>query len=198
MNTPKYSNTLKLVMLALLTSIVVVLQFFGALIRFGPFSVSLVLIPIAIGAALIGTVAGGWLGLVFGLVVLMSGDASAFLAINPAAAIAVVLLKGMLAGLAAGVVYRMFEKKNKTAAAFIMAAVCPIVNTGVFLAGVYVFFLPTVTEWGAAAGYANVTAFIFIGMVGINILFELFLNLLLSPVIVRLIQYGLELLGSRE
>lgn len=186
----KTFNTRKLVLLALLTAIVVVLQLLGAFIKFGPFSISLVLLPIAVGAALTGVYAGGWLGLVFGLVVLISGDAAAFMAINPLAAVAVVLLKGALAGLAAGAVYKMFEKKNRTVAAVAAAVVCPIVNTGVFIAGSYAFFLPTLTTWAEAAGFASATAFIFFGMVGVNFLIELGLNIVLSPLIVRLIQYG--------
>ena len=38
----------------LLTAIVVVLQLFGSAIKFGPFSISLVLLPIVVGAALYG------------------------------------------------------------------------------------------------------------------------------------------------
>jgi len=190
MKTTKVLNTRNLVLLALLTAIVVVLQLLGAFIRFGPFSISLVLMPIAVGSALIGAFAGGWLGLVFGLVVLLSGDAGPFLAVNPIATVIVVLLKGALAGLASGWVYRLFEKKSKTVAAVIASAVCPIVNTGLFIIGCYLFFLPTLTEWGVASGAVNVTAYIFLILVSANFLVELGINLLLSPTIVRLIQYG--------
>jgi len=184
-------NTRKLVLLALLTGIVVLLQFLGAFIRFGPFSISLVLMPIVVGAALIGAYAGGWLGLVFGFVVLVSGDAALFLAVNPAATILVVLLKGLLAGLAAGAVYGLLAGKSRTAAAIGAAIACPIVNTGVFILGSYAFFLPTLTMWAeAAGGFANVTAFIFIGLVSVNFPVEFGLNLVLSPTIVRLVQYG--------
>ena len=58
----KRFNTRKLTGLALLTAVVVILQFLGAFIRFGPFSISLVLIPIVVGAALYGVLAGAWLG----------------------------------------------------------------------------------------------------------------------------------------
>jgi len=198
MKTAKSFNTRKLVLLALLTAIVVMLQFLGAFIRFGPFSISLVLLPIAVGAALNGIYAGGWLGFVFGFVVLLSGDAGAFLAINPAATIAVVLLKGTLAGFAAGAAYRLICGKSRTIAAITAAAVCPIVNTGVFIIGSYLFFIPTLTEWGVAAGAANVTAYIFLILISGNFLFELGLNLVLSPTIVRLIQYGQDRrIGSR-
>jgi len=196
MNTAKHVNVRKLVLLALLTAIVVLLQFLGAFIRFGPFSISLVLLPIAVGAALNGIYAGGWLGFVFGLVVLLSGDAGAFLIVDPAATIFVVLLKGTLAGLAAGAVYRLFSRISRTVAAIAAAAVCPIVNTGIFIIGSYVFFLPTLTEWGIEAGAANVTAYIFLFLITGNFLFELGLNLILSPTIVRLIQYGQDRRGS--
>ena len=189
-------KTRNLVLLAFLTAITVVFQLLGSFVRFGPFSISLVLMPIAVGAALIGISAGGWLGLVFGAVVLLSGDAMPFLAVSVPSTIFVVLLKGTLAGFAAGAVYRAIARKSKTIAAIIAAAICPIVNTGIFVAGVYMFFLPTVTEWGVAAGAANVTAFIFVGMISINFVVELILNIVLSPVIVRLIQYGQDRRGK--
>ena len=190
MNNAKTLNTRNLVLLALLTAIVVVLQFLGAFIRFGPFSISLVLLPITIGAALIGMYAGLWLGLVFGFVVLISGDAAPFLAVNVFGTVLVVLIKGALAGFVSGVAYKLLGTRNKTAAATVAAVFCPIVNTGIFVIGCYVFFLPTVAAWGTAAGALNTTAFIFLGMIGANFLIEFGINLILSPVIVRLIQYG--------
>ena len=185
----KHYDTRNLVLLAILTAIVIALQLLGAFIRFGTFSISLVLMPIAIGAALLGVLAGAWLGLVFGIVVLVSGDAGIFLAIDPAATVFIVLLKGALAGLAAGFAYKLLEGLNRTLAALAAAIVCPIVNTGIFIAGCYIFFLPTLTEWAGAANAVSVTAFIFLGMVGINFLLELGVNIVLSPTIVSLIQY---------
>ena len=198
MNIAKPFNTRKLVLLALLTAIIIVLQVLAIVTRplFPTFSISLVLMPIVIGTALVGVYAGGWLGLAFGLAVLISGDAAPFMAINPAATIGVVLLKGMLAGLAAGAVYKLLERKSKIVAAIVAAIVCPIVNTGVFIIGSYMFFLPTITEWGAAAGAANATAYIFLVMAGINFLVEFGLNLVLCPTIVRLIQLGQDRRGK--
>lgn len=200
----KRFNTRKLTGLALLTAVVVILQFLGAFIRFGPFSISLVLIPIVVGAALYGVLAGAWLGFVFGLVVLLSGDAAAFLVISPVGTVLVVLLKGALAGLCAGAVYRalsrvdaqivlMVKSKEKWGvelAVIVAAVVAPVVNTGIFLLGCLVFFLPTVTEWGQAMGFESVGKYMILGLVGGNFLFELLFNVILSPVIVRLIRLG--------
>ena len=104
------TKTSKVVGLGLFTAIVVVLQFLGSFIKFGPFSITLVLAPIVIGAALYGIGAGAYLGLVFGATVLISGDAAAFLTINPIGTVIIVLLKGMLAGLAAGLVYSLISR----------------------------------------------------------------------------------------
>ena len=186
----KRFDTRKLTGLALFTAIVVILQFLGAFIRFGPFSISLVLIPIVVGAALYGVLAGAWLGFVFGLVVLLSGDAAAFLVINPIGTVLVVLLKGALAGLCAGAVYKALCQKNETVAVIAAAVAAPVVNTGIFLLGCLLFFLPTITEWGQAMGFESVGKYMILGLVGGNFLFELLFNIVLSPVIVRLIRLG--------
>ncbi|MBQ6335181.1 MAG: ECF transporter S component [Erysipelotrichaceae bacterium] len=185
----KNEKTRKIAGISILTAIVIVLQLMGSFIRFGPFSISLVLIPIVVGAALYGPYAGAFLGFIFSLVVLLSGDAAAFLAVNVFGTILTVLAKGTLAGLCAGIVYKLFAKKPFLAA--VMAAIsCPIVNTGIFILGCYLFFYETVSAWGAAFGFANTSAYIFLGMIGANFLFELLSNIILSPVIVRVINMG--------
>ena len=57
------TNTKTIVGMGILTAVVIALQAFAISIRFGLFSISLVLAPIIIGAALYGVWAGGWLGL---------------------------------------------------------------------------------------------------------------------------------------
>ena len=182
-------STKTMVLAAILTALVVVLQFIGQTIRLGPFMISLVLVPIVIGAATCGPKIGGWLGFVFGLFVLISGDAAAFLTINIFGTIVTVLLKGVLCGFVAGYVYQLLEGKNKTLAVFAAAIVCPVVNTGVFLLGCAVFFMDTIKLWSTLGPiqYDSVIAYMFLGLVGGNFLVELGMNLILSPAIVRLV-----------
>jgi uncharacterized membrane protein len=186
----KRLDTRTLTGMALLTAVVVILQLLGAFVRFGPFSISLVLIPIVVGAALYGPAAGAWLGFVFGLVVLLSGDAAAFLAVNPLGTVLTVLVKGAGAGFCAGLVFRALEKKNAWTAAILAAVTAPVVNTGIFLLGCVCFFMPTVTEWATAMGFPSVGNYMIFGLVGANFLVELAVNIVLSPVIVRLIKIG--------
>lgn len=172
----------------ILTALVVVLQMLGQFIKFGPFSISLVLVPIVLGAALCGTKVSTWLGFVFGIAVLYT-DAGLFLEISPIGTVITVMLKGTLCGLAAGLVYNALNKKLKKNTFAVMAAalVCPVVNTGIFLLGCVVFFLEAVRGWGVAGGFENVATYLIVGMVGINFLVELAINIFLSPVVVRII-----------
>ncbi len=189
----KREQTQKLVLGAILTALVVVLQLMGSFIKLGPFSVSLVLVPIVLGSALCGYKIGAWLGLVFGLSVMLSGDAAGFLAIDVFGTWVTVLLKGTLCGLLAGIVYKLLEKRNRYVAVIAAAIVCPIVNTGVFLLGCTVFFLETIAQWGASEGFTNVVGYMFLGLAGGNFLFELATNIILAPTILRVISFNKKL-----
>lgn len=182
----KNTKTQKIVGIGLFTAIIVALQLLAASIKFGPFSITLVLAPIVIGAALYGIGAGAWLGLAFGVSVLISGDAAAFMTINPAGTVVTVLLKGMLAGLVAGLIYKALESKNKTVAVILAGIACPIVNTGIFLAGCYLFFQEWLVSVFGTTGFATVVT----GLVSVNFAVELGINMVLASVIVRVIDIG--------
>ena len=170
----------------LFTAIVIVLQMLGAVIRFGPFSITLTLVPIIVGAAIYGTWAGGWLGFVFGMVVLFN-DSALFLAVNPFGTILTVLAKGICCGLAAGTVYKLLSKKSVWTGVISAAIVAPIVNTGLFIIGCLIFFMPTINEWAAAAGYESGGKFLIFGMVGLNFIVEMAIGIVLSSVVAKII-----------
>ena len=217
------SKTKKIVGIGLFTAIVLVLQFLGGSIKLGMFSISLVLLPIVVGAAVYGWQAGAWLGFMFGFAVMLSGDAAAFLAVDIAGTVLTVLVKGTAAGLCSCLAYKFvlqllnkysqnriqlmkkqyglgeccesgvydyISRNNRYFAVIVAAVICPIVNTGVFLLGCNIFFIETISAWGAAAGFENAASYMFLGLAGTNFLIELGTNLLLSPVIVRLISYA--------
>lgn len=191
MSVTKRNHTQKLVGMALFSAIVVILQLLGAFIRFGQFSVSLVLIPIVVGAAVYGIGAGAWLGFVFGVAVLLSGDSATFLAINPIGTVATVLLKGTAAGLFVDLLYSALQKVNKYLAVIVSAVVCPVINTGVFLIGCKLFFWETIKEWSDASEYGSeIAKYIIFMLIGGNFLFEFVINLVMSPTIIKVIDIG--------
>ena len=182
-------NTKTLVLSAVLTAVVVVLQVMAILTRaiLPAFAINLVLIPIVIGAAIGGIKVGAWLGFASGVAVLVSGDAAAFLTVSIGGTIAVVLLKGLASGIAAALVYKLLENKNKYLAVIAAAIACPVANTGVFVLGCFAFFMDTIREWGEAMGFENAFAYIIFGMIGVNFIIELVLNIVLSPAVIRLL-----------
>ena len=181
-------TTQRLALAAVFTALVILLQLLGSFIRFGVFSISLVLAPIIIGAALCGWQFGGWFGFIFGIAVLLSGDAAPFLAINPAGTVITVLLKGMLCGIAAGLCYKLLEKHSVYFAALLAAIAAPVVNTGVFLIGCRLFFFETIAQWGIAAGAESTVQYMFFFLAGGNFIFELITNIVLVPVIIKIIK----------
>ena len=185
-----HSKTRALTGTAILTAVVIVLQLLGSFIRFGTFSISLVLIPIVVGAAMYGTWSGAWLGFVFSMVVLFQPDTQFFMGISAFGTILTVLVKGTLCGLCAGLVYLAVEQKNRYLAVVLAAIACPVVNTGIFLWGCRLFFFDTIREMAGAKGFDNAGTFLLVGFVGLNFVFEMIVNIVLSPVIVRLLNIG--------
>ena len=188
MNNKRSMSTASLVFLAIMTALVVLLQVIGGGIKFGMFSISLVLVPIVLGASVGGPIAGAWLGFIFSIAVFLTGDAAAFLVVNVPGTIITVFAKGILAGLASGLLFKLLSKANKYVAVFTSTTICPIVNTGIFLIGCRLFFYETIAEWGAALGFESAAAYMFFGLAGLNFLIELATNLILSPVILRLLK----------
>lgn len=182
--------------LAMLIALVVVLQIFGGFIKFGPFSLTLVLIPIVIGSVVLGAGEGTALGAVFGVTVTVQCalgiDAGGFIlwGINPFFTALICIVKGMAAGFVPGVIYRALNKSGDkkgrhTVGAVLAAASAPVVNTGIFLAGLSLFFNSTLVEW---AGGANVLLYIVTVLVGINFVIEFCVNTVVSPAISTVIR----------
>lgn len=183
----KKEQTEKLALMALLTALVAVLSYFGGFIKIGGLaSISLTLIPVVVGAALMGPAAGAWLGGVSGVVFFATADAAFWFGLSVVGTVITVMLKGVLSGLCAGLAYKLFEKKNRYLAIIISAIVCPVVNTGIFLLGCFVFFMDTIVA-GAAAESMSLFSYLIVVFVGLNFVFELATNIVLSPALLRII-----------
>lgn len=186
----KSLSTKNLVLTALLTALVVILQLLSLAARaIGiPFAISLALIPIVVGAAISGPKAGAWLGFVCSLVILLT-DSAAFMAVNAIGTILTVIVKGIASGYLAGLVYSLLSRFNKFIATAAAAIVCPIVNTGIFLIGCNIFFMDTIKGWAEAANMgSDISGYIIFVLVGVNFIIELAANIILSPVTVHLLK----------
>ena len=184
-------NIKKLVGMATLTALVVGLQFLSNYVSFGSVSITLALIPIAMGAVLYGPLAGLFLGLVMGGIVLTAPSTIAvFMPINLPLTILLCLVKTGVAGLVSGLLFKLFAyiakkqesvkaKKILFAAGIIVAAlVIPVINTGIFIVGAVLWF--SEPFGGTFAGIVS-------AVLTINFLIEFLVSAILSPALVTLV-----------
>ncbi len=186
----KNAKIKRMASIALLMALVVVMQAISSVIPpVSGFPISLVLIPIVLGAALYGPTAGAILGATFGVIVFVNCVAGAdpggamVLQANPVLCFVVVMGKGILAGTASGLVYKLLKGKNPYIAMVLAAAVCPIVNTGVFIACMLLFYIDVLAVW---AGGGDIFGYILTGLILVNFVPELVINLLFSPASMRI------------
>ncbi len=184
----------KMSMYAILTAIVIVLQIICTFIKFGPFSITLALTPIIVGAAIYGPKCGAFLGFVFSAVVYITGlmgyDGGFINMMMSYSAIGTTILclfKGTAAGAVAGVVYKLIAKKSPITAAITASAVAPITNTGLFALGIITVF------YGFLSGFAgegqSPMGVLFLSWIGINFIVEFVVNLALGSVVTRIVDY---------
>ena len=182
----KNAKIKRMVGIALLMAMVIVLQFVGSMIPpiGGTVSISLVLIPIIVGAAIYGPGAGAILGATFATVTIINcitgadpGGAMVFQA-DPLLCILVVSAKSVLCGTVSGLVYMALRKVSAYVAMLCAAIICPVINTGVFVTCMMLFFKPVLSTW---AGGTDVVTYVLTGLVLCNFLPEMILNIVFSP-----------------
>ena len=189
----KNKNITRMVQLTILLAVVVVLQCFLGSIKVGATSFSVVLVPIVVGAIILGPGAGAFLGFAFGLVVLIYGitgqDAFTNLLFqaHPVFTSMICLGKGAAAGWGAGMMYKLFEKISLFWASVAAAATAPILNTGLFILGCLTLVHGTLEANLAVFGADSVVVFLVIGCAGVNFLVEFLVNIVLSPAIYRIV-----------
>ncbi len=181
MNRNKVKN---MVGIAILMAIVIVLQLLGQFIKLGPASVSLVLVPIVVGASIYGPGAGALLGFTFSIVVLLQPDTAFFYGMDFFGTIIIVLAKGIFCGWISGLVYRLLATIHSFLGVIVSAIVCPIVNTGLFFLGCCIFYWDSL----AATGIENVALYVVTMYIGINFIAEFIVNLICAPVIERVLR----------
>ena len=170
--------------IAVLAALAIALQFLSNYIAAsGIASITLALIPIVIGACIYGQFAGLLLGTIVGAVVIPG--ATFFMSFSPVVTVFVCLLKTGIAGLLAGFIYKVLNNKNALLAVILASLTVPIINTGLYLLAVYIFYIPAfeaVLETGT-----NVYLYVITATFTFNFLIEFLLNSILSPVLHRLI-----------
>lgn len=187
-------NTKNIVYFAILLALIIVLQFVGSYIKIGPISISLVLVPIVLGGILLGPIAGMLLGFSFGLITFIAvvtgldaGSAMLF-AESPFMVALICFVKAIMCGWIPALVYKLIAKKHPILGAYVASALAPIINTGIFILGALMINKVIAEVWGVEGGLNGVFIFLVVTVAGINFLVEFGINILLSPIIVKIIE----------
>ena len=183
----------------MLMALVVVLQVVSAMIPpiGGMVSITLTLVPVVVGAILFGKKGGALLGFTFGAIVLINcitaldPGGHILWATNPFFTALICFVKGTMAGFVPAVLYELANGGNtqvshgrKYASALVAALSAPIVNTGLFVCGMFLFFKDTLYAW---AGGSDVITYVLLGLAGLNFLVEFLINIILTPAIVTIV-----------
>ncbi len=167
--------------IAILTALIAVMQYIANVLPVGMLPYNLTLFPIALGAVMYGPLAGLFLGLIGGGLVIVAPSTEMFMAYKPFMTIVLCLAKTGIAGLVAGLIYIPFRKKFRLLGSILASLSVPIINTGIFVVVcffVYAGAFKHTISW-------EYLGYIFVALVGLNFLIELAINSALSPILFK-------------
>ncbi len=193
---------LNLVQLALLTAIIVIMAFIPSIgyIRTPLFEITLIVVPVALGAVLLGPSAGLFLGTVFGLTSFiqcfgMSPLGVALMSVNPIFTFIVCMIPRMLMGWLTGLIFKAVQKIDKTKfISYLTANIAgPLLNTILFTSTLFLLFsnAPVIADLRASSGAANIFTFA-VWFVGVNGLIEAAISAVVGTAISKALAVALK------
>ena len=175
MNKSKFS-TKYLVELALLVAIILLMAFTPiGYIKTAGLEITLIVVPVAVGAVTMGPTAGAILGAVFGITSYiqcfgMSQFGTILMGVNPFLTFLVCVPTRILEGWLTGLIYQGLRKTKLHSGVSVTIAnlCCPLLNTTFFMGTLVTLFAGTMREM---YGMTNVIPFV-VAFVGVNGLVE--------------------------
>ena len=190
-----------MVQIAMLTAIILILAFTPlGYIRTGGLEITLIVIPVAVGAVILGPVGGMILGAVFGITSFiqcfgMSPFGAMLLSISPVKTFITCVVTRTLMGFLTGLIYKGMRKisHNRSLNTIIANLCCPFMNTLFFMSCIVVFFYNTeyIQGFVSALGAANPLLFV-LAFVGVNGLVEALLCFVVGSAITRALMVALK------
>lgn len=192
------SRTVKLVEMALLVAIILILAFtpLGYIKTLG-LEITLIVVPVTIGAIILGPLGGAVLGAVFGITSFiqcfgMSSFGAVLLGINPFGTFVVCVVSRILMGWLTGLIYKGLSKfpKMKNWKILIANLAGPILNTFFFMSTLVIFFFSS-DYIQSLAGGLNPFRFV-IAFVGVNGLIEAAACFVVGSAITKALQVAMK------
>lgn len=197
MEKAKKSKVLFMTELALLTAIVIIMAFTPlGYLRVGAVEITFIVVPVAVGAVILGVKGGAFLGFVFGMTSFvqcfgMSPFGTMIFSMRPLATAFCCIVPRIMVGVVPALVYMAmskiaFTRKISTPVSCVLA---PLTNTLLYLGCMCVFFQDVMSE---AYGYTGKGGIFFmlwlLVLVGVNALLEAASSLVVGTAICKALQ----------
>ena len=170
-----------------LAAIEIVLYILGLILKVGLININLSLVPIAVGALLLGPWCGLFLGFINGIAAILSPDTMVyFMPQSVFGTILICLIKSMAAGFFSGLLFQAFKNRKLELFGMVLCSILiPIINTSIFTLGCFTFF----RDWlFANAGEINPFLFLVTAVIGWNFVFEISISAIFSPAICKIVK----------
>lgn len=198
-NTSKKNNQptmFKMVFTAILCALILLMTFTGiGYIPIGPLKLTLNVLPVALGAVVLGPLYGAVLGTVFGFSSFftcfgMDALGTIFLGINPFLLFIMCVVPRVLCGWLPAVIFKALSKRDnaKLISSALCCALTAIINTVGFLSLMWIFFAselisnPQVIEVLGGISIDSIVT-LFVVFAGVNAIVEVVTNLVLGTAI---------------
>jgi len=199
----KKSSIFRLTLLSLFTAIMLVMDFTPlGYITTGLFSITLMTLPVAIGAICLGPSGGAFLGAIFGLTSFLQcfgigyfidPSGAILFETSPFATIVTCFLPRILAGLAAGFIFKLFERKLKTGilSFAVTSGAVSLLNTLLFMSCFVLLFQGTIL-----AGKSIMA--VFLSVLTLNLIIEISVTLVVGSAVGRALYQYLKRLAVKK
>ena len=194
----KHKRIRDLVLFSILVAIIIVMSFtpLGYIKTFG-LEITLLVIPVVIGAINLGPKYGALLGLTFGLSSFFqcfgfSAFGTTLFGINPWFTAILCIVPRLLMGFLVGVIFKVLNKlvKHDIVSHIIACVSGALLNTVLFMTAFCLFFYNTEFVQGFRDTLGSTNAFMFVILfVGINGLVELIVNFVIGAVVSKSLYY---------
>lgn len=180
-NTTSRTRLIQMAQLAILIAIMFIFAFTPlGYLKIGLIEITFMVLPVAIGAIILGPAAGAVLGAVFGLTSFiqcfgMSTFGVFLLSLNPILTFITCMVPRVLCGWFSGVLFRAMQKFDKTRVIsyFVASLSTALLNTLFFMTAIVVFFwhndsfIATMTEWKLPTDSLWIFLVTFVGLNGV-------------------------------
>ena len=191
----KFFTAKNVALLGILIALVIVLQLFASAIPMFGITLNFSLIPIALAGILMGWLGGAIVGFSCGLVVFITmavlgqEPSTAFLfQTNPVILTVMCIGKTTVAGIVSGLLFKIIEKQNSALAVGVSSIVIPIVNTAVYMIGIVLMKNSASVFMGLTSSSAGLVFSVVFGLIWLNFVLEIVINIIFTPVIYRVIK----------